>query len=462
MKVSSVQLTQTCLDKIARQDAELGSYLYVDAQNALEQAKQSDLRRQQGQELGDLDGMPVALKDMIFCTGMPVTAGSKILEGYLAPYDATVTRKLKEAGAVILGKLNQDEFAMGSSGENSAYKICRNPIDLTRTPGGSSSGSAAAVAAELAFGTLGTDTGGSVRQPAAFCGIVGIKPTYGRISRYGVIAYASSLDQIGVFGRTVKDASKMLHAVAGYDDKDSTSVNLPVPDYAKLLNGDIKGLKIGIPKEYFIEGLHSEVKACVLNAVKALEARGAVVVDISLPNTEAALATYYVVATAEASSNLSRYDGIRYGPRKGEEQGLRAVYEETRGQLFGTEVKRRILLGSYVLSAGYYDAYYVRAQKVRALIAQDFKKAFEQVDAIICPTAPTPAYKLGEKVDNPLDMYLGDAFTIPVNLAGLPGISVPAGFSKDRLPIGAQLIGKPFAEAEMLNIAYALEQELNV
>ncbi|MEI6791206.1 MAG: Asp-tRNA(Asn)/Glu-tRNA(Gln) amidotransferase subunit GatA, partial [Myxococcaceae bacterium] len=455
-------LTQACLDKIAQQDAELGSYLYVDAQNALEQARQSDLRREQGQELGDLDGMPVALKDMIFCTGMPVTAGSKILEGYQAPYDATVTRKLKEAGAVILGKLNQDEFAMGSSGENSAYKICRNPIDLARTPGGSSSGSAAAVAADLAFGTLGTDTGGSVRQPAAFCGIVGIKPTYGRISRYGVIAYASSLDQIGVFGRTVKDASKMLYAVAGYDEKDSTSVNLPVPDYAALLKGEIKGLKIGLPKEYFIEGLNSEVRACVLNAVKALEARGAVVVDISLPNTEAALATYYVVATAEASSNLSRYDGIRYGPRKGEEHGLRAVYEETRGQLFGTEVKRRILLGSYVLSAGYYDAYYVRAQKVRALIAQDFKKAFEQVDAIICPTAPTPAYKLGEKVDNPLEMYLGDAFTIPVNLAGLPGVSVPAGFSKEGLPIGAQLIGKPFAEAEMLNIAYALEQELSV
>lgn len=459
MEISSFELTQTCLKKIAEQDTQLGCFLHVDSQAALEQAKQSDLRRQKGQSLGRLDGMPIALKDMIFCEGMPVTAGSKILEGYIAPYDATVTRKLKEAGAVILGKLNQDEFAMGSSGENSAYKICRNPVDTNRTPGGSSSGSAAAVAAEFAFGTLGTDTGGSVRQPAAFCGIVGMKPTYGRVSRYGVIAFASSLDQIGVFGRTVKDAAVMLSGVAGYDPKDSTSVNLPVPDYAALLTGKIDGLKIGIPKEYFVEGLNPEVRACVQNAIQMLETKGAIPVEISLPNTEQGLSVYYVIATAEASSNLSRYDGIRYGPRKGEEHGLRAVYEETRGELFGTEVKRRILLGSYVLSAGYYDAYYVRAQKVRALIAQDFKNAFEQVDMIISPTAPTPAYKLGEKVDNPLDMYLGDAFTIPVSLAGLPGISVSAGFSREKLPIGVQLIGRPFAEAELFNAAYALEQK---
>lgn len=461
-KVSSISLTKACLEKIAQQDAELGCYLHVASESALKSAEQSDERRRQGQALGDLDGVPVGIKDMIFCEGMPVTAGSKILEGYQAPYDATVTQNLKKSGAVILGKLNQDEFAMGSSGENSAYKVCKNPIDLTRTPGGSSSGSAAAIPAGMGFGTLGTDTGGSVRQPASYCGIVGLKPTYGRVSRYGVIAYASSLDQVGVLGHGVKDAAMMLSGVAGYDERDSTSVNLPVPDYASLLTGDIAGKKIGIAKEYFIDGLNSEVKACVENAIKALESRGAKLVEISLPYTKEALATYYVIATAEASSNLSRYDGVRYGPRLGEEHGLRAVYEETRGKLFGTEVKRRILLGSYVLSAGYYDAYYVRAQKVRSLIAGDFKKAFEQVDAVICPTAPRPAFKLGEKISDPLEMYLEDIFTIPVNLAGLPGISVPAGFSKGKLPIGAQLIGKPFGEVELLNMAYSLEQELHV
>jgi aspartyl-tRNA(Asn)/glutamyl-tRNA(Gln) amidotransferase subunit A len=461
-EVSSVALTKACLDKIATQDEELGCYLHVANESALKAAEESDERRRQGQALGSLDGIPVGIKDMIFCEGMPVTAASKILEGYQAPYDATVTQNLKKAGAVILGKLNQDEFAMGSSGENSAYKICKNPVDITRTPGGSSSGSAAAIPAGMGFGTLGTDTGGSVRQPASYCGIVGLKPTYGRISRYGVIAYASSLDQVGVLGHGVKDAAMMLSAVAGYDERDSTSVNLTVPDYAGLLTGDISGKKIGIAKEYFIDGLNSEVKACVENAIKVLESRGAQLVEISLPYTKEALATYYVIATAEASSNLSRYDGIRFGPRLGEEQGLRAVYEETRGKLFGTEVKRRILLGSYVLSAGYYDAYYVRAQKVRSLIAGDFKKAFEQVDAVICPTAPRPAFKLDEKISDPLEMYLEDIFTIPVNLAGLPGISVPAGFSKEKLPIGAQLIGKPFGEVELLNMAYALEQELDV
>ncbi len=461
-EVSSVELTKACLARIEQKNAELGCYLHVASASALQTAEQSDQRRRQGQALGELDGVPVGIKDMIFCAGMPVTAASKILEGYQAPYDATVTRNLKRAGAVILGKLNQDEFAMGSSGENSAYQVCKNPIDLTRAPGGSSSGSAAAVVADMGYGTLGTDTGGSVRQPASFCGIAGLKPTYGRVSRYGVIAYASSLDQVGVFGHGVKDAAMMLSGIAGYDERDSTSVNMPVPNYAGLLTGELKGKKIGIPKEYFIEGLNPEVKACVENAVKALESRGAQAIPLSLPYTKEALATYYIIATAEASSNLSRYDGIRYGPRLGEEHGLKAVYEETRGQLFGTEVKRRILLGSYVLSAGYYDAYYVRAQKVRSLIAQDFRKAFERVDAIICPTAPTPAFKLGEKTNNPLEMYLADIFTIPVNLGGLPGISVPAGYSKDQLPIGAQLIGKPFGEAELLNTAYALEKELNV
>lgn len=461
-EVSSVQITKACLERIAQKDAELGCYLHVAEASALKQAQQADQRRQKGQAFGRLDGVPMGIKDMIFCEGMPVTAASKILEGYQAPYDATVIKNLKSAGAVILGKLNQDEFAMGSSGENSAYKVCRNPVDTTRTPGGSSSGSAAAVVAEMGYGTLGTDTGGSVRQPGSYCGIVGLKPTYGRVSRFGVIAYASSLDQVGVFGHGVQDAAMMLSGIAGYDSRDSTSVNLSVPDYAQLLNGQVKGLKIGVPKEYFVEGLDPEVKACVQNAIRALEAQGAEAIEISLPYTKEALAVYYVIATAEASSNLSRYDGIRYGPRLGEESGLRSVYEETRGKLFGTEVKRRILLGSYVLSAGYYDAYYVRAQKVRSLIAQDFQRAFEQVDVIMGPTAPTPAFKLGEKVSDPLQMYLADIFTIPVNLAGLPGISVPGGRSSENLPIGVQLIGKPFGETELLNAAYGLELALHV
>ncbi|MES2504261.1 MAG: Asp-tRNA(Asn)/Glu-tRNA(Gln) amidotransferase subunit GatA [Myxococcota bacterium] len=460
-KISSVQLTQSCLDRISAQDELLGCYLYVDAAGALKAAHESDARRGQGKSLGDLDGVPVGIKDMIFCEGLPVTAASKILEGYEAPFDATVVKNLKRAGAVILGKLNQDEFAMGSTGENSAYKVTRNPVDTNRTPGGSSSGSAAAVAGDLAFGTLGTDTGGSVRQPAAFTGTVGLKPTYGRVSRFGVIAFASSLDQVGVFGHQVEDAAMMLAGIAGYDDRDSTSVNVPVPDYRAALTGKIQGLKVGMPAEYFIEGLDPEIKACVENAVSAFEKLGAQIVPVSLPNTAAAVATYYVIATAEASSNLARYDGVRYGPRKGEEQGLKSMYEQTRGQLFGNEVQRRILLGTYVLSAGFYDAYYVRAQKVRALIAADFKKAFEQVDVIIAPTTPSTAYKLGEKANDPLQLYLGDIFTIPVNMAGLPGISLPGGKSATGLPIGVQLIGKPFDESSLLNAAYALENALH-
>lgn len=460
--VSSVQLTKSCLEGIAQKDGELGCYLHVDESGALAQAAASDARRKEGKSWGVLDGVPVGIKDMIFCEGLPVTAASKILEAYQAPYDATVIKNLKGAGVIILGKLNQDEFGMGSSGENSGYKICRNPLDLGRTPGGSSSGSAAAIKAELAFGTLGTDTGGSVRLPAAFTGTVGLKPTYGRVSRFGVIAFASSLDQVGVFGATVEDAAIMLQGIAGYDERDSTSVNTPVPDYRAALTGGVKGLNIGIPKEYFIEGLDPEIKTCVENAVASLQKLGATAVPISLPNTNLAVATYYIIATAEASSNLARYDGIRYGPRHGEEQGLRALYEETRGKLFGPEVQRRILLGTYVLSAGYYDAYYVRAQKVRAMIAQDFQKAFEQVDVIICPTAPSTAYKLGEKMSDPLQMYLGDIFTIPVNLAGLPGISIPGGKSKSGLPIGVQLITKPFDEYGLLKVANALEKTLDV
>jgi aspartyl-tRNA(Asn)/glutamyl-tRNA(Gln) amidotransferase subunit A len=459
--ISSVALTQACLERITQKDPELGCYLHVDTEGALRAAAESDARRAAGKKLGALDGVPVGIKDMIFCKGLPATAASKILEGYVAPYDATVIQNLRAQGVVILGKLNQDEFAMGGSGENSAYKLTKNPVDTTRTPGGSSSGSAAAVAGDLAFGTLGTDTGGSVRQPAAFTGTVGLKPTYGRVSRYGVIAFASSLDQVGVFGHKVEDAAMMLQGVAGYDPRDSTSVNQPVPDYLAALTGNIQGKRIGVPKEYLSDALNPEIAACVKNALTQFEKLGAKITEVSLPNTDAAIAVYYIIATAEASSNLARYDGVRYGPRVGEEEGLRAMYEQTRGKLFGPEVQRRILLGTYVLSAGYYDAYYVRAQKVRALIAADFQKAFEQVDVILCPTVPSAAYKLGEKTSDPLQMYLGDIFTIPVNLAGLPGISIPGGVSKDGLPIGVQMIGQAFEEAELLNMAYALEKSLN-
>ncbi|MBH1989331.1 MAG: Asp-tRNA(Asn)/Glu-tRNA(Gln) amidotransferase subunit GatA [Myxococcaceae bacterium] len=459
-KASSVELTKACLSQIRTHDEQLGCYLHVAEASALKSAQESDARRAQGQTLGALDGIPLGIKDMIFCQGMPVTAASKILENYVAPYDATVIQKLKKQGAILLGKLNQDEFAMGSSGENSAYRICRNPLKPTHTPGGSSSGSAAAVVANMGYGTLGTDTGGSVRQPASYCGIVGLKPTYGRVSRYGVIAYASSLDQVGVLGHGVRDAAHLLQGIAGHDPSDSTSVDLPVPDYASLLTDSMQGLKIGVPKEFFVEGLAPEVRSVLEDTIARLEKSGASLQEISLPNTQHALASYYIIATAEASSNLSRYDGIRYGPRLGEEGGLRSVYEETRGQLFGTEVKRRILLGSYVLSAGYYDAYYVRAQKVRRLIAEDFRQAFQKVDVILGPTAPTPAFKLGEKALDPLQMYLADIFTIPVNLAGLPGISIPGGRSYEGLPIGVQLIGKPFQESDLLNAAYALERLL--
>ena len=460
-KVSSRELTAECLAKIAAQDDQIGAFLLVDEKGALAAADQSDSRRKEKRELGILDGIPVALKDMIMTEGVVTTAGSKILEGYVPPYDATVTQKLKNAGAVILGKTNQDEFAMGSSNESSAYRVCRNPWNHEHSPGGSSGGSAAAVAAGFAYGTLGTDTGGSIRQPAAFCGIAAMKPTYGRVSRFGVVAYASSLDQVGPFAKDIKGVATMMQAIAGPDERDSTSIRQETPNYLSALTGDVSGLRVGVPKEYFIEGLDPEIRASVQTAVDALAKRGARIREISLPQTPYAVATYYVIATAEASSNLSRYDGVRYGPRLGEADGLRSMYEQTRGQLFGTEVKRRIMLGTYVLSAGYYDAYYLRAQKVRRLFADDFAKAFSSVDVIVTPTTPTTAFKIGEKNTDPLQMYLNDIFTISVNLAGLPGVSILTGLSNTGLPIGTQLIGRALGEAELMNAAFAMEQEFS-
>ncbi len=454
-ETSSVELTQAMLDRIVAVDNDVQSYLTLTDEMALEQAAAADERRAKGED-GPLLGIPVAVKDIISVQGAPTTAGSKILDGFIPPYDAFVVQKLKEAGAVILGKTNTDEFAMGSSTENSAYFTTRNPWDLERVPGGSSGGSAAAVAAGMAYGALGTDTGGSVRQPASLCGIVGLRPTYGRMSRWGVVAFASSLDQVGQFGRTVADCTAVFQATAGYDPRDSTSLNVPVPDYAAALTGDIRGLKVGVPDEYFIEGIDKEVETAVRAAITQLEALGAEIHPISLPHTRYALPVYYLIAPAEASANLARYDGVRYGPRIAGADMIDTV-KKTRA-LFGPEVKRRIMLGTYALSAGYYDEYYGRALKVRTLITQDFRHAFEQVDVIACPTSPTTAFKIGEKADDPLSMYLADIFTLSVNLSASCGLSVPCGFDSQGLPIGLQLIGDTLQEATILNAAYAYEQ----
>ncbi len=455
--VSSEEVTRAALARIDQTDGAIHAFLTVTPELALEQARDADARRAKG-EGGALLGVPVALKDMILSAGVRATAGSKILETFIAPYDATVTARLRAAGAVILGKLNCDEFAMGSSTENSAFGVTRNPWDIERVPGGSSGGSAAAVAALQCFATLGTDTGGSIRQPAACCGVVGLKPTYGRVSRYGVIAYASSLDQVGPFARTVKGCAYMLQAIAGKDGFDSTSIPVPVPDYAAALRGDIKGLRIGIPREFFVEGIQPEVETAVRAAIEQFRSMGAQIVDVSLPHTEYAVPTYYMVATAEASSNLARYDGIKYGLRVAEDKGLLAMYRQTREVGFGPEVKRRIMLGTYALSAGYYDAYYSKGQKVRTLIRRDFDRAFESVDVLVTPTAPTTAFRLGEKVDDPLQMYLSDIFTISVNLAGLPGVSLPCGFDSAGMPIGLQIIGRALEEQRVLDVAYGYEQ----
>jgi aspartyl-tRNA(Asn)/glutamyl-tRNA(Gln) amidotransferase subunit A len=452
---SSEELTRAFLDRIRALDEQLHAFLTVTDEVALEQAAKADQQLAAGQE-APLLGIPVAVKDIIITEGVPTTAGSKILQGFIPPYNAFVTDKLQEAGAILLGKTNTDEFAMGSSTENSAYGVTRNPWDLDRVPGGSSGGSAAAISAGLALGALGTDTGGSVRQPASFCGVVGIRPTYGRVSRWGAIAFASSLDQVGTFGRTVADCATMLQVIAGYDRRDSTSLDVPVPDYGAALTGDVRGLRIGVPREYFIEGIEPAVESAVREAIAVLENQGAEVREISLPHTRFALPVYYLIAPAEASANLARYDGIRYGPRVEGEDMIESV-KNTRA-LFGPEVKRRIMLGTYALSAGYYDEYYGRASKVRTLIKDDFLAAFQDVDVIACPTSPTTAFKIGERTADPLSMYLADIFTLSVNLSASCGLSLPCGFDEQGLPIGLQLIGNTLQEETILNTAYAYEQ----
>ncbi|HMP82305.1 MAG TPA: Asp-tRNA(Asn)/Glu-tRNA(Gln) amidotransferase subunit GatA [Verrucomicrobiota bacterium] len=459
-EASARDAVQACLDRVARVDGDIHAFISHDAPDALAQADAADKLIASGVTHAQkpLLGVPIGIKDVLAVKNHPLNCGSRILGKFVSPYDATAIEKLKDAGAIIFGRLNMDEFAMGSSTENSAFGVTRNPWDTTRIPGGSSGGSAAAVAADEVIATLGTDTGGSIRQPAALCGCVGMKPTYGRISRYGLVAFASSLDQIGPFTKDVRDTATLLNVVSGHDERDSTSVPQPVPDYAKSLRGDIKGLRLGLPKEYMIGGLDSEVKAAIDAAVKQLQSLGASVEEISLPHTDYAAATYYIIAPAEASANLARFDGIRYCARVDGADPIE-LYSKTRGAGFGPEVKRRIILGTYVLSSGYYDAYYLRAQKVRTLIRQDFLNAFEKVDAIVTPTTPTAAFKIGEKSDDPLQMYLSDVFTISCNLAGICGISVPCGFTTSpKLPIGLQLLGKPFGEEMILKIAHAYEQ----
>src|ERR1043166_3050220 len=457
-QVSARETMQACLERIEQVDGKLHAFLHVDAADALAQADAADLELARGHHGKPLLGVPIAIKDVIAVKNQPLTCGSKILGKFISPYDAAVVEKLRAAGAIVFGRLNMDEFAMGSSTENSAFGPTHNPWDLTRIPGGSSGGSAAAVAADEALATLGSDTGGSIRQPAALCGCVGLKPTYGRVSRYGLVAFASSLDQIGPFTKDGRDAALLLKSISAHDARDSTSVPEPVPHYGAGLNGSIKGLKLGLAKEYMVGGLEPEVKRAMDAAVKQLESLGSEIVEISLPHTDYAIATYYIIATAEASANLARFDGIRYGARVPGNDPIE-LYSKTRGQGFGAEVKRRIILGTYVLSSGYYDAFYLRAQKVRTLIRQDFIKAFEKVDAIVTPTTPTPAFKVGEKSDDPIQMYLSDVFTISCNLAGICGLSLPCGFSVNpKLPIGLQLLGKPFREEAILRIAHAYEQ----
>jgi len=460
-EISSLELTEAALERIARLDGRLGAFLIVTADRARAAAREADARAARGQRRSALDGVPLAVKDLFLTKGVPTTAGSRILEGWLPPCDATAVERLEAAGAVLLGKLNLDEFAMGSSTENSAYLPCRNPWDLSRTPGGSSGGSAAAVAARLAHGALGTDTGGSIREPAAFCGVVGVKPTYGRVSRYGVVAFASSLDQVGPLARTVEDAALLLGAVAGHDQRDMTSSARPVDDYLAGLEGGARGLRIGVPREWLAAGLEPGTEAAVRAALEVYRRLGATLVEISLPHSRYGIAAYYIIAPAEASSNLARYDGVRFGLRAGAAAGLREMYAETRQQGFGPEVKRRIMLGTYALSSGYYDAYYLRAQKVRTLVRRDLDRAFERCDLVAGPVAPGVAFRLGERVEDPLQMYLADVFTITANLAALPALSVPCG--KDGatgLPVGLQLVGRPFDEATLLRAARALEREV--
>ncbi|MBP6507953.1 MAG: Asp-tRNA(Asn)/Glu-tRNA(Gln) amidotransferase subunit GatA [Opitutaceae bacterium] len=456
-KLSSVELVQAVIARTKVVEPRIKAFNSFNEADALAQAAESDARRVAGQARGLLEGIPVGLKDVIAVAGQPLTASSKMLANFISPYDATVTQKLRQAGAITWGRLNLDEFAMGSSTENSAFGPTSNPWDTSRVPGGSSGGSAAALAAGEAIATLGSDTGGSIRQPAAFCGVVGLKPSYGLVSRYGLIAFASSLDQIGPLTRTVEDAAIMLGAIAGHDARDSTSFRADVPDYRAALQSKKGPWKLGIPKEYFGAGLDPEIGDAVQQAISFYQKLGCEIKEISLPHTQYCLDTYYVIATAEASSNLARYDGVRYGHRAKEASDIGDLYFKSRAEGFGAEVKRRIILGTYVLSSGYYDAYYLRAQKVRTLIRQDFLNAYQEVDALLTPTSPTPAFKIGEKAD-PLALYLCDIYTIGVNLAGLPGINVPCGFTRQNLPIGMQLIGQPFREADLLAIAHAYAQ----
>jgi aspartyl-tRNA(Asn)/glutamyl-tRNA(Gln) amidotransferase subunit A len=466
-RVSATEVTQASLARIAAVDPQIHAFLRTDEKGVRHAAAESDARHARGQPLSPLDGVPLALKDLFSTEGIETTAGSKILEGYHAPFDATAVARLKAAGAVILGKAAMDEFAMGSSNENTPFAKVHNPWDRTRVPGGSSGGSAASVAARECYGALGTDTGGSIRQPAALCGVAGIKPTYGRVSRYGVVAFASSLDQVGPIARTAEDCALLLQAIAGRDPRDSTSAETAVPDFlapAKEATGErpLAGLRLGVVKEHFAAGIDPQVERSVRAAIVRLESLGCSVREVSLPHGGAdAVATYYIVATAEASSNLARYDGVRYGLRA-KAHGLQEMYLRTRAEGFGSEVKRRIMLGTYVLSAGYYDAYYLKAQKVRTLIRRDFEKAFEEVDAVVGPTSPTAAFRLGEKANDPLQMYLADLYTIACNLAGLPGLSIPCGFTEGGLPIGLQLVGRPFDEATLFRAALPFERALDL
>ena len=457
-EISSVELTRALLERIDDIEEKVGAYITVATESALDQARLADKTISEG-NVSPLTGIPLAIKDLICTKEVRTTCASKILENFVPPYDATVIKKLKQAGAVVIGKTNMDEFAMGSSTENSGIKLTRNPWDLTRIPGGSSGGSAAAVAADMCLGALGSDTGGSIRQPASHCGVVGIKPTYGRVSRFGLVAFASSLDQIGPLTKNVEDSALLMNAIAGYDALDSTSVPMDRPDYTSSLDDGLKGFRIGIPGEYnATEGLHPEVLAAVENAIKTLEDMGAQCVEVSLPHTQHAVAAYYVIAPAEASSNLARYDGVKYGLRDKNQNSLMGMYKSTRSKGFGPEVQRRIIIGTYALSAGYYDAYYGKASQVRTLIMEDFKKVFETCDIILSPVAPTPAFRIGEKIDDPLTMYLSDIFTLSANLAGIPGISVPCGFSSEGLPIGLQIMGKHFDEETLLKAAFNFEQ----
>ena len=456
---SAVEIAQESLDCIQALEPKLRSFLCVTADQALEQAKQVDAQIAAGEEIGWLAGIPIGIKDNMCTQGIPTTCGSKILQNFVPPYESTVTGRLAAAGTVMVGKTNMDEFAMGSSTENSAYQVTANPWDLERVPGGSSGGSAAAVAGGECTVSLGSDTGGSIRQPAALCGVVGMKPTYGLVSRYGLVAYASSLDQIGPFGRSVEDAAILLGAIAGHDPKDATSLKVEVPDYVSLLSPELRPkFKVGVIKETFGEGLDTVVSEAVMAAIAQYEAMGAEIVEISCPKFRYGLPTYYIIAPSEASANLARYDGVKYGFRAKNPDDLMSMYTQTRAQGFGAEVKRRIMIGTYTLSAGYYDAYYIKAQKVRTLIKQDFEQAFAQVDVLVCPTTPTTAFKAGEKTNDPLSMYLSDLMTIPVNLAGLPGLSLPCGFDQQGLPIGLQIIGNVLREDLVLQAAYAYEQ----